>query len=162
MFLLVTGFQIPNPDGQLHAVITETRFKPPRLANEQDKMELVADPDFRKRLPGEWSQISATEKRIYLKWAKRLGSDCDEFNRLYLSQTANHSNFMRPRFYIEDDSGAPIPYSIDRSAHLCSCCVELFDIFGTRHRKKLIAPCPGAVICSGLRPDRYLLSIRKG
>ena len=157
LFLLVTHFRLTDPDVREHAVITETQFHPPRLASEQDKMDLVADHAFQKRLPEEWSAIHNAEKRIYLKWAKRLGSDLAVFDRLFLSQTANHSNFMRPRLYVKDESGTPIPYSIDRSAHLCSCCVELFNIVGTRHLKKLVAPCPGAAICAGLQPNRYLM-----
>ncbi|MCD4720086.1 MAG: hypothetical protein K8S13_09540 [Desulfobacula sp.] len=157
MFLLVSNFQLLDSEIRLQAVITESNFYPPRLASKQEKMALVADSAFKKRLPEEWSQISSPEKRIYLKWAKRLGSNLDEFNTLFLSQTANHSNFMRPLLYTEDDNGAQIPYSIDCSAHLCSCCVELFDIVGARHPKKLVAPCPGAVICTGLEPNRYLM-----
>jgi len=157
MFLLLSSFQLLDFDIRLQAVITESNFYPPRLASEQEKMALVEDSAFKKRLPEEWSQISSPEKRIYLKWAKRLGSNLDEFNALFLSHTANHSNFMRPLLYAEDDNGVQIPYSIDCSAHLCSCCVELFDIVGARHPKKLVAPCPGAVICTGLEPNRYLM-----
>lgn len=161
LFLLVSGFQIPDAGISLQAVITESTFYPPRLASEQEKMALVADSAFKKRLPAEWSHIASSEKRIYLKWAKRLGSNLDEFNTLFLSQTANHSNFMRPLLFTEDDTGAQIPYSIDCSAHLCSCCVELFDIVGGCHPKKLVAPCPGAVICASMEPNQYLLVTSK-
>ena len=157
MFLLVSNRQLLDSEIRLQAVITESNFYPPRIASEQEKMALVADSVSKKRLPEEWSQISSSEKRIYLRWAKRLGSNLDEFNTLFLSQTANHSNFIRPLLYIEDGNGTKIPYSIDCSAHLCSCCVELFDIVGARHPKKLVAPCPGAVICTGLKPNRYLM-----
>jgi hypothetical protein len=57
---------------------------------------------------------------------------------------------------VEDDAGI-IPYSIDRSAHLCSCCVELFQVLGAEFQRKLVAPCPGATIFARLKPDRYLL-----
>jgi hypothetical protein len=157
MFLLVSNFQFLDFEIRLHVVITESNFYPPRIASEQEKMALVADSAFKKKLPEEWSQISSSEKRVYLKWAKRLGSNLDEFSTLFLSQTANQSNFMHPLLYTEDDNGTKVPYSIDCSAHLCSCCVELFDIVGARHPKKLVAPCPGAVICTGLEQNCYLM-----
>jgi hypothetical protein len=96
------------------------------------------------------------EKKIYLRWASRLGSDVKDYDLLYLSHTANHANFINPRFFVQDGNGI-IPYSIDRSAHLCSCCVELFQVLGGKFEKNLVAPCPGAVIFARLRADRYLL-----
>mgnify|MGYP000047008739 CR=1 FL=1 len=59
-------------------------------------------------------------------------------------------------FFIRDEENI-IPYSIDRSAHLCSCCVELFQVLGDEFERKLVAPCPGATIFARLKPDRYLL-----
>lgn len=157
MYLLVTHFQLSNPDIQEQLVIMESDFRPPRIASEQDKLALVADPTFRKQLPAEWFKIPATEKKIHLKWAKRLRSNLTEFDQLFLSQTTNHRNFINPRLYIRDHDGTPILFSIDRSTHLCSCCVELFDIVGDRYSKKLVAPWPGAIICAGLEPDRYFM-----
>ncbi|MDQ1336608.1 MAG: hypothetical protein QG552_3558, partial [Thermodesulfobacteriota bacterium] len=97
-----------------------------------------------------------TEKRIYLRWAKRLGSNVEDYDFLYQSHTANHANFIHPRFFVEEN-GLKIPYSIDRSAHLCSCCVELFQVLGANFERKFVAPCPGATIFARLKPDRYLL-----
>ncbi|MFH1351080.1 MAG: hypothetical protein ABII26_09075 [Pseudomonadota bacterium] len=96
------------------------------------------------------------EKTLYLRWARRLGSDVEDYDALYLSHTANHANFIKPRFFIREDRDI-IPYSIDRSAYLCSCCLELFQIIGERYPKKLVAPCPGATLFARLEPDRYLL-----
>jgi len=80
----------------------------------------------------------------------------DDYGFLYLSHSANHANFLSPRFFVRDGEGM-IPYSIDRSAHLCSCCVELFQILGGNYQKKMVAPCPGATIFARLKPDQYLL-----
>lgn len=68
----------------------------------------------------------------------------------------NHANFINPHFFVEDEGGV-IPYSIDKSAHLCSCCVELFQVLGGEFHRKLVAPCPGATIFARLKPNRYLL-----
>ena len=108
------------------------------------------------RIPSDWKQVGETEKRIYLRWARRLGSDIQEYDFLYLSHTANHANFINPHFFVEDEDGV-IPYSIDKSAHLCSCCVELFQVLGGEFDRKLVAPCPGATIFARLKPDRYML-----
>jgi len=48
---------------------------------------------------------------------------------------------VKPRFFIREGE-TMIPYSIDRSAHLCSSCLELFHVLGEEHKKKLVAPCP--------------------
>ena len=107
-------------------------------------------------MPARWRQVDEIEKRIYLRWAKRLGSSVQDYDQLYRTHTANHANFITPKFFIETSDGI-IPYSIDKSAHLCSCCVELFQVLGGKFKKKLVAPCPGATIFARLKPDRYLL-----
>jgi hypothetical protein len=131
-------------------------FHPPKLATLEDKRVLVGDPDFDRRVPSRWRKISDVEKRIFLRWAARLGSDTNDFDMLYLSHTANHANFVKPRFFIREGDTV-IPYSIDRTAHLCSCCLELFQVLGGEHKKKLVAPCPGATIFARLEPDKCLL-----
>lgn len=156
LYLVVSSFEIEGFSEKKVAAITATDFQPPRRASEQEKKEMAQDPQFLRQLPEEWSRIPDTEQRIYLRWARRMGSDVDDYASLYLTQTANHANFVQPRFYLED-KGAIIPYSIDRTAHLCSCCVELFQILGTSFQKKLVAPCPGAAIFARLKPDQYLL-----
>ena len=117
---------------------------------------MISDKDFILRIPVEWQTITESEKEVYLRWAKRLGSAAESFDSLYLSHTANHANFIKPRFFIRQE-GELIPYSIDRSAHLCSCCLELFQILGHEFHRKLVAPCPGASIFARLKPDEYLL-----
>ncbi|MEJ2025723.1 MAG: hypothetical protein P8Y00_12060, partial [Deltaproteobacteria bacterium] len=122
---------------------------------EEEKHDLINSTRLQDSMPEEWRHVGDPEKRIYLRWAKRLGSDVRQYDFLYRSHTANHANFIQPRFFIRDEE-AIVPYSIDRSAHLCSCCLELFQILGDQHRKKLVAPCPGATIFARLKPDRYL------
>ncbi len=156
LYLVISAFDVEGYEDKKAAVITESDFTPPRLAGVADKEELISDPGFQERLPDDWLRPGDTEKRIYLRWARRLGSDVTDYDFLYLSHTANHANFIRPRFFVEQD-GAVVPYSIDRSAHLCSCCLELFQILGREYPRKLVAPCPGATIFARLKRDRYLL-----
>lgn len=156
MYLVVSSFELTNYGDQKAAVITESDFVPPRLASLEDKNILVQDELVKRRIPEEWLHPRESEKKIYLRWARRLGSDVQDYKFLYLSHTANHANFIDPRFFISNGEEI-VPYSIDRSAHLCSCCVELFQVLGSQYKKKMVAPCPGATIFARLKPDRYLL-----
>ncbi len=156
LYLIVSSFELTKYDDHKAAVITELDFFPPRLASLEDKNILIQDELIKPRIPEEWLHPQETEKKIYLGWAKRLGSNIQDYNLLFLSHTANHANFINPHFFISDGEEI-VPYSIDLSAHLCSCCVELFQILGSQYKKKIIAPCPGATIFARLKPDRYLL-----
>ncbi|HUU81668.1 MAG TPA: hypothetical protein VMW90_09485 [Acidobacteriota bacterium] len=156
LYLVVSSFELEDYREQKAATLTESDFVPPRLATLEDKEALFHDIELKRRVPEEWHHVEETEKRIYLRWARKLGSDLSDYDLLHLSHTANHANFLNPRFFIREDNRI-IPYSIDRSAHLCSCCLELFQIIGGEYNKKLVAPCPGATIYALLKPDRYLL-----
>jgi len=121
----------------------------------EEKEIMVEDEQFKPFVPREWYIIADLEKRIWMRWARKLGSD-EDWDSLFLTHTACHANFIKPQFYIESN-GQKIPYSIDRSANLCSCCLELFQVIGDTLSKKLVAPCAGAVIFSRLPKDRYLM-----
>jgi len=156
LYLVISSFELSDYRGRKAGTIKESDFVPPRLASPEDKESLFRDPLLEERLPEEWSRIAVAEKRIYIRWARRLGSDVHDYPFLYLSHTANHANFIHPRLFVTEGKDI-IPYSIDRSAHLCSCCVELFQILGGQFKRKLVAPCPGATIFARLKPDRYFL-----
>jgi hypothetical protein len=156
LYLIVSSFELEDFRAKRVAKITRSDFIPPRFADEDEKRDMIRDQDFIRKTPPEWGNIPDVEKRIYLRWAKRLGSDVEEYDFLFLSHTANHANFMKPRFFLRERD-TMIPYSIDRSAHLCSCCLELFQILGEEYPKKLVAPCPGATIFARLTQDEYLL-----
>jgi len=159
LYLVVSAFELEDQADHLAAVLTLSDFVPPRRATTAEKEQLVDDPQFQAKLPEGWKHPTETERRIYLRWARRFGSSTDNYAFLYLSHTANHANFVCPRFFIEDESGT-VPYSIDATAHSCSCCVELFQILGQEYARKLVLPCPGAAIFARLEPDRYLLVAR--
>lgn len=141
-------------------VLSASAFVPPRLASPEDKRRLIAKAALRQRMPPEWETAGRLERQTYLRWAGRLGSDVKDYGFLYLSHTANHANFIAPDFFIEDQEGL-LPFSLDHTAHLCSCCVELFGILGDAFPRKLVAPCPGASLFARLPPDRYLLVTRE-
>jgi hypothetical protein len=156
LYLVVSAFEIEGLKEKNASVISQSDFRPPRLAKPRDLEALSDDPLVRNKIPPEWLQVEEKIQRIYLRWANRMGSDIDDFQSLLKVQTANHANFIHPRFCINGSNGI-VPYSIDRTAHLCSCCLELFQVLGSEFPQKLVAPCPGAAIYARLAPDRYLL-----
>jgi hypothetical protein len=156
LYLVISSSDIEGLAGKKAGTIKAVDFRPPRQAGTEEKREMTGEADFLSKVPSGWKKVGDFEKRVYLRWAARLGSDVEDFDFLYLTQTANHANFIKPRFFVEEN-GKRIPYSIDRSAHLCSCCLELFQVLGDQHPTKLVAPCPGATIFARLEPDRFLL-----
>ncbi len=156
LYLIISAFDLNGFEARKAAVITESDMVLQKPASLAEKERLLEDSKFRKRMPSRWEQVDAKEERIAMRWAKRLGSSSNDYHQLYTTQTANHANFITPAFFIETADGM-MPYSIDRSAHLCSCCVELFQVLGDEFKQKLVVPCPGAVIFARLKPDRYLL-----
>lgn len=156
-YLIVSAFELSGFEDRGEAIITLSEFSPPRFAAIEDKKDIVNDHEFKKNIPEEWFNNNENDKKISLKWAKKVGSEIDDYDSLYLTHTANHANFFaNPRFFLKRGDEI-IPYSIDRSAHLCSCCLELFQIIGRQYSKKFVAPCAGAVLFARLKPDQYLL-----
>jgi len=156
LYLLVSSRPVEGLEHALSGTITSTDFSPPRMATQEEKEALVEELERKGLIPEQWRAIDEKEKKLYLMWAKRLGGEVGEWSRLYLSHTANHANFILPRLFVKGEHG-PIPYSIERSAMLCSCCLELYQVIGAGFKEKLVAPCPGAVLFARLTPDRFLL-----
>ena len=161
LFLIVSSFPLEGYEGEAAGRITRADFNPPRYAGRAEMEAMTSEPGFRERVPPDWSRASETERRIQMRWARRLGAEADGWDDLYLVHTANHANFLKPRFFVREGDDV-IPYSIQRSALLCSCCLELFQVVGAEHARKLVAPCPGAAIFARLEPDAYLLAERPG
>jgi hypothetical protein len=161
LFLVVSSFPLEGYEKEAAGRITRADFSPPEHAGREEMEAMTADPSFLERVPPGWPRASETERRIQLRWARRLGAEVDGWEELYLVHTANHANFLKPRFFVREGGGV-VPYSIQRSALLCSCCLELFQVVGAEHAQKLVAPCPGAAIFARLEPDAYLLAERTG
>jgi len=154
-YLIISSLELSDFESHKEAIITKSDFSPPVLATVNEMEEMVNDEEFKPLIPHDWNIISDLEKRIWIRWARRSGSDAD-WDTLFLTHTANHANFIKPRFFIEEN-GQKIPYSLHTSANLCSCCLELFQVIGYSYPKKLVSPCAGAVIFSRLPKDKYLL-----
>ena len=154
-YLIISSFELEGYERFKEAVITQSNFILPRPITREEKKIMVDDEQFKSLVPREWYSITDLEQRIWIRWARKLGSE-EGWDSLFLTHTACHANFIKPQFFIESN-GQKIPYSIDRSANLCSCCLELFQVIGDTVPKKLVAPCAGAVIFSRLPKDRYLM-----
>lgn len=156
LHLVVSSFDLQGYRNKKSSIITRSDFSPPRRATMSEKDELIHDQEFMKKMPSEWMEATDEERRIFMRWARKAGSGKDDYQTLFISHSANHSNFINPLLYI-NDSRDIIPYSIDRSSRLCSCCLEMFQIIGESYKKKLVAPCPGATLFARLEQNNFLL-----
>ena len=136
-------------------LITESSFKPGRFPDPGEMTRMVQSNAFRKEVPQLWDRVEPIEKDFYRGWFIRYGVDGPfDFDRIFLMQSANHANFLDPRFFVTlGDSTAP--YSIADSLHACSSCLEFFDILGEEWPVKFVVPCLGAVLFARLPRDQY-------
>jgi len=136
-------------------LITESNFKPDRFPTSEEIVELVESVSFRKRKPRIWDKIDPIEKDVQKRWVERHGiNEPFDFDKTFMIHSANHSNFITPKFYIVLN-GAKAPYSISDSAHVCSSCIEFFNILGEQWPVKYVVPCIGAVQFAHLLKDQY-------
>ncbi len=153
--LLVSPIRLKIINCLIGGIIEESDFIPPRYADFEDKLRLFQNLRFSNLIPWRWRYVSESEKRIYIRWAKRFRGNVDDYYQLYLSHSANHSNFISPLLYVKEKD-LIIPYSIEHTASVCSCCIELFGILGSEFKIRYVIPCPGACIFAELRSDIYL------
>ena len=137
-------------------IITESSFKPDRLPSSDEIAHLVKSQEFQKRKPKPWEKIEPIEKDFYQTWFERHRPDEPfDFEKIFTRHSANHANFLDPKFFVNLD-GIMVPYSIADSIHVCSSCLELFNILGEQWPVKYVVPCIGAVQFAHLPLDQYL------
>ncbi len=154
--LLVTRSRLDVDGLEKPIIISESGFHPVRFPSSQDLSELVASPEYQKRKPQAWEKVDPDERITYQKWLDRLGHGGSlAFEEIFLIHSANHANFLSPRFFITvNDQVAP--YSISDTFHVCSSCAEFFNILGEPFSVKYVVPCPGAVLFARLPMNGYL------
>jgi hypothetical protein len=96
-YLIISSFELKGFEGHKAAVITRSDFLLPRRITREEKGEMVEDEDFKVLVPEEWYMVSDLEKRLWTRWARRLGSK-EDWDSLFLTHTACHANFIKPRF----------------------------------------------------------------
>ncbi|MGC8659517.1 MAG: hypothetical protein ACP5U1_10630 [Desulfomonilaceae bacterium] len=152
--LLVSSFSLDPYDLKYEVTIRHSDFKPGLLPTFKEKAALVERSSYKALRPEEWNSIPLQDNSERERWLKVMGLRGTKFDDLFMSQCANHANFIEPAlYYLEDDE--PVPYSICKTSHVCSACMEWYNIIGSSFKKKLVVPCPGSVLFAGLVTNRY-------
>ncbi len=160
--LIVSHSPLDVPDIGHAIVITDSNFKPHRLPSAQEISQLIESQEYQKRKPVEWAQPDLSEKDFYQRWFERQREkEPFDFDKILLSHSANHANFIDPKFF-NDLNGGKVPYSIADSTRVCSSCLEFFNILGSQWPVKYVIPCIGAVQFAKLPIDHYLKVITSG
>lgn len=154
-FLIVSNSPLDLPDLAKPIIIGESDFRPDRLPSPEEIPQLIQSKEYQKNKPSQWDKPDPLEKEYYEKWFERNRiSEPFDFGGILLSHSANHANFIDPKFFVKM-SGSDVPYSIGDSLHVCSSCLEFFDILGDQWPVKYVVPCIGAVQFAHLPIDRY-------
>jgi hypothetical protein len=136
-------------------IITESNFRPPRLPSPDELAQLIKSREFQNKKPSIWEKVDPLDKEFYQRWYERhLPDDRFDFDKIFAYHSANHANFLDPKFYVTLN-GVIAPYSIADSLHACSSCVEFFNIIGSQWPVKYVIPCIGAVQFAHLSENIY-------
>ncbi len=136
-------------------IITESNFKPDRFPSSDEISQLIQSREYQKRKPSEWDKPDPLEKDFYQRWFERNRiKEPFDFEKILMSHSANHANFLDPK-YFATLNGCMVPYSIADSIHVCSSCLEFFNILGEQWPVKYVVPCIGAVQFAHLPMDQY-------
>jgi hypothetical protein len=155
-FLIVSNSPLDVPDLESPVIIAGSNFMPDRLPNPDEISQLIQSKEYQKRKPSEWDKPDPLERDFYQKWfGRQQRKEPFDFEKILLSHSANHANFLDPKFFVKRN-GATAPYSIADSLRVCSSCLEFFNILGGQWKVKYVTPCIGAVMFARLPADRYL------
>ncbi len=134
--------------------VTLEDFHPPRIATDEDVVSMLRDVRVPEILPEGWGSFSPWEVQNINAYLAAEGID-RSLQEIFSYYTANHLNFVLPRLFFQENQGPVIPYSIHRTALVCSACVEIFGILGEEYPVKYLAPCPGLKYVKPT-PSQYL------
>ena len=152
--LLVSAFDLDAYGMRYDVLIRQSVFKPQALPSEEEKAQLIKRLSYKRSRPEEWEDIASQDMKEKERWLKVMGLRGVKFEDLFVSHCANHANFIEPAFFTHEE-GDIVPYSICKTSHVCSACMEWYNIIGRSFKKKLVVPCPGAVLFAGLITNRY-------
>ncbi len=154
-FLVVSNTSLNHLDIGNPIIIKESNFKPDRLPSYQEILQLIKLEKYQSLKPDIWDRVDPLDKEFYQKWFDRRPSqEPFDFDKIFAHHLANHANFIDPKFLIDRD-GIKAPYSIADSIHVCSSCIEFFNILGEQWPVKYVVPCIGAVQFAHLPIDEY-------
>ena len=154
-FLVVSNTPFDHLDIGNPIIITESDFSPSRFPSPDELAQLIKSQEFQSRKPPIWEEVDPLDKEFYQRWYERhRPGELFDFDKLFVYHSANHANFLDPKFFVQLN-GITVPYSIADSIHVCSSCLELFNILGEQWPVKYVIPCIGAVQFAHLPFNRY-------
>jgi hypothetical protein len=154
-YLIVSNSPFDDLKVENSIIVAESDFKPDRLPSPDEIAQLVKSQEYQRRKPKVWENIEPIEKDFYQTWfERRRANEPFDFNKIFASHSANHSNFIDPKFFVTEN-GVISPYSIADSLRVCSSCMEFFNILGEQWPIKYIIPCIGAVLFAHLPMNQY-------
>ncbi len=155
-FMIMSDHPLPGALNRfLDSKMSESDFKPESLPDNTDLQKIVDSETYQASKPGAWEGISWWDALMFktMFTVFRFWGRGDSLKKFWLSQRANHANFLSREYTTEKD-GQQIPYSVTENAGVCSSCVEFFNVIETDSRK-LSRACPGAVIFGGAKREIY-------
>jgi hypothetical protein len=140
----------------LSATIEPVEFTPPAMPDAEQTRRLAESPSFAARVPQRWWAFPRDMGDAIVSGLRTMfGSNVENFDELHRSWSAYHANFLDPQYRSGVEFGHAA-YGIAESAHISSCCVELFNMLGSKE-PQLVRPCIGSVIVKALQKDCYYL-----
>jgi hypothetical protein len=153
--LVVSNTPLDHLDIENPIIITESNFKPDRLPSHEEILQLIKSEKYERLKPDAWEKVDPLDIEFYQRWFERHRPDEPfDFEKVFARHSANHANFLDPKFFV-NLNGIMVPYSIADSIHVCSSCLEFFNILGSQWSVKYVVPCIGAVQFAHLPRDRY-------
>jgi len=141
----------------LETTIELSPFKPDKLPSEEELRQLAVDETYLSKQPESWGRFPReTGEAIVQGLSKMIGKPFGTFEKLLITWTAVHANFVNKRYRAGKEL-MDAPYSVSDTIHISSCCVELFNLLGSKENALLVRPCIGAVMVNALRQDQYYL-----
>jgi len=152
--LVISSRRIEAIDRSPGVVIRECRFRRPEVPDRTGQLRLIDRKSYQQARPEAWEDISGEDPEVQERWLKIMGLRGVTYDELFITHCANHANFIEP-VYFHREGNRTVPYSIAKTTHICSACLEFYNIIGSQFQKKLVVPCPGAVLFAGMAPNRY-------
>jgi len=163
--LVVSSFPLDGEyEAYLETTIEPVGFSAPVMPTEDEQSRLVEDPAFLSKKPQEWGKFPKEMGDAIVKGLGQMDDTTPEtFEELLKIWTAVHANFVNPQYRAGTDFNRA-PYSIAKSVHISSCCVEFFNLFDSPDKALLVRPCIGGVIVKVFKQDQYYLvkNVRNG
>ncbi|NWG04352.1 MAG: hypothetical protein HXY44_15980, partial [Syntrophaceae bacterium] len=139
-FLFVSNSSLDHLDVGNPIIIKESNFKPDRLPPYQEILQLTQSERYQRLKPDVWEKVDPLDKEFYQRWFERhRPKELFDFDAIFAYHSANHANFIDARYFVALD-GLFIPYSIADSIHVCSSCIEFFNILGEQWPVKYVVP----------------------